>query len=128
MYFCFMVINNIFSNNLVEANKYYELIKSLMQTTSSKRKVLPHYYYVPKNLIELEQIKINSQTRQPSPEIEKDSSHLWTQSIWMICQFLVDKILLINDLDPIRRNLLASERPRQSKRYSMFHVRLKMFY
>ena len=117
-----MMINNIFSNNLVEANKYFELIKGLLKKTSGDKMVLPHYYYVPKDLIELEQIKVNSQIRQASPEIEKDSSHLWTQSIWMMCQFFVDKILLINDLDPIRRNLLASERPRQSKRYSMFHV------
>jgi hypothetical protein len=116
-----MIINNIFSNNLSEAKKYYDLIKSLMKQTN-KGFVIPYYYYVPRDVVELERAKRNSQTRVPSDEIYNDSYHLYTQAIFLICELLVEKVLLIQDLDPIRRYLQPSERPRQSKRYSTFKV------
>jgi hypothetical protein len=43
---------------------------------------------VSKDLIEFEKQKPGSQTRLPSPEIDKGSSHLCTQAIWIICQLL----------------------------------------
>ena len=143
-----MIINNIFANNLPEAKKYYDLLKSLMKQTN-KGFVIPHYYYVPREVVELERSKRNSQTRVPSDEIYNDSYHLYTQAIFLICELLVEKVLLIQvrialiillylyrykmrnklilflnnkDLDPIRRYLQPSERPRQSKRYSTFKV------
>ena len=90
-----MVINNIFSNNLTEAKTYYDLIKKLLRTTPDNMSVLPHYYYVPRDDFVEERLKPNSQDRIPSPEVLKGSSHLWTQSIWIICQ-LLGGILLID--------------------------------
>jgi hypothetical protein len=116
-----MIINNIFANNLPEAKKYYDLLKSLMKQTN-KGFVIPYYYYVPREVVELERVKRNSQTKIPSDEIYNDSFHLYTQAIFLICELLVEKVLLIQDLDPIRRYLQPSERPRQSKRYSTFKV------
>ena len=88
IYFGFMIINNIFSNNLTEAKTYYDSIKNLLRTTPESTSVLPYYYYVPRDDIEKERLKPNSQDRIPSPEVLKGSSHLWTQSIWIICQLL----------------------------------------
>lgn len=144
-----MVINHIFDHNLVEAKKYFDLVKKLFVTNKKGEYVLPFYYYVPADLIEIERVEQGTQKRLPSPEIENDSSHLWTQSIVFICELLgkassvflklinsikyvgnnfiilfqlVDKLLLLQDLDPIRRYLQPSERPKQSKRYSTFKV------
>ena len=58
----------------------------IVETTEGPR--IPYFYYVPKDLIELEKQKPGSQTRLPSPEIDKGSSHLCTQAIWIICQLL----------------------------------------
>ena len=96
-------------------------MKTLIKETS-KGPVLPYYYFVPRDLIDLEKDTPGSQPRECSPEVYSGSSHLCTQAVWMICQLLVEKILLIQDLDPIRRYLQPSERPRQSKRYSTFKV------
>lgn len=83
-----MVINHIFDHNLAEAKKYYDIIKTLFVTNKKGENVLPFYYYVPADLIEIERIEQGTQKRLPSPEIENDSTHLWTQSIVFICELL----------------------------------------
>lgn len=89
-----MAINSICANNLSEARVYYDLITTLIRQTPQKCSVIPYYYYVPKEFIELERSNPNSQERLPSNEILEDSSHLWTQSLWIICQLLGTQIYL----------------------------------
>ena len=86
-----MAINNIFANNLSEARVYYDLITKLIRQTNNSS-VIPYYYYVPKEFIEIERSNPNTQERLPSNEVLNDSSHLWTQSMWIICQLLGKKI------------------------------------
>lgn len=90
-----MAINYIFANNLTEAKKYYDQVKSLVQETK-RGLVLPFYYYVPIELIEVERVNQGTQERQPSSEIFNDSSHLWTQAIWFMCELLGTLINTLN--------------------------------
>lgn len=87
IFFCYMFINSVFSNNLEEAKKYYESILRLLKKTK-KGTILPYYYYVPTDTIEFERSNPGSQEKIPSPEIDQNSSHLWTQAIWFISQLL----------------------------------------
>lgn len=87
VFFCYMFINSVFSNNLEEAKKYYESILRLLKKTK-KGTILPYYYYVPSDTIEFERSNPGSQEKVPSPEIDKNSSHLWTQAVWFISQLL----------------------------------------
>jgi phosphorylase kinase alpha/beta subunit len=123
IYFIFMAIYNIFTNNLSQASYYYNLVtKLLRRATHHTLGILPHYYYVPKDLLEMERLNPGSQERMPRSELFTGSSHLWTQAVWVICQLLVEKVLIIQELDPLKRYLQPSERPRQSKRYSSFKI------
>ena len=88
IYFAYMVINCIFAGNIGDAKTYYSLVKSLMQMTPNGQCVIPYYYYVEREFIELEREKLDSQRRLPSDEIENESFHLWTQAIWIICELL----------------------------------------
>ena len=82
-----MAINSIFANNLADAKVYYDLVTNLIKQTK-KGSVIPFYYYVPQEFIEHERLNANSQERMPSSEIFNESSHLWTQAVWIICQLL----------------------------------------
>ena len=59
-----------------------------------------------------------------SSEILHGNFFLFGQAVWIICQLLVDKLLTITDLDPIRRYLAPSDRPKPNSRYSSIQVNL----
>jgi hypothetical protein len=77
----------------------------------------------------------------PSSEVLHGKFFLFGQSVWIICQLLgkiiffsiknkyfclcvVDKLLTISDLDPIRRYLPPCDRPKPNSRYSSIQVHL----
>lgn len=51
-------------------------------------KLLPMYYYVPKDLIEYEQMNPGSRRRMASPEGSTEGIFLWGQAIYIISQLL----------------------------------------
>ncbi|CAF0813582.1 unnamed protein product [Adineta steineri] len=63
-----------------------------------------------------------------SSEILYGNFFLFGQSVWIICQLLVDKLLTITDLDPIRRYLPPSDRPKANSRYSSIQDSLRYQY
>jgi hypothetical protein len=83
-----MLINSVFANNLTEAKSYYNSLNGLLKNVKDKEKILPYYYYIDKDQLDLERLEPGSQDRQSSPEVEEGSAHLWTQSLWFICQIL----------------------------------------
>ncbi|CAF0784844.1 unnamed protein product, partial [Didymodactylos carnosus] len=54
----------------------------------------------------------------PSQEILNGNFFLLGQSVWIICQLLLEKLLTVSDLDPIRRYLPPYDRPKANARYS----------
>ena len=82
-----MLINNIFANNLSEAKTYYDEVVKLLRP-SADGAILPHYYYVPVHVMELERKNPGSQERLPSQEAGRGSYHLWAQAMWIISQLL----------------------------------------
>ena len=89
VYFCYMVINSVFAGDLAEAKRYFEMVQTLCRRTREcGTTILPYFYCVPEECIEQERLKPNSQIRVASREIDRNSSHLWTQAIWIICQLL----------------------------------------
>jgi hypothetical protein len=61
---------------------------------SDDEMVMPYYYYTPKHLLELERANPGSQEKWPSSEIKFNSTHLWTQAIWFICQLMSITIMI----------------------------------
>jgi hypothetical protein len=107
--------------------------------------MMTHYYYIDHSK---QQSSGQSDSSEPnnnqqlifisSSEILHGRFFRFGQSIWIICQllgkisffqikiffgfFLVDKLLTITDLDPIRRYLPPCDRPKQNSRYSSIQV------
>jgi catechol 2,3-dioxygenase-like lactoylglutathione lyase family enzyme len=83
-----MLINSIFASNLSEAKSYYKAVLGLLKKFNGEEQALPHFYYLDKEQLDMERLEPGSQQRIASLEIEQGSTHLWTQSIWFICQIL----------------------------------------
>ena len=60
--------------------------------------VLPKYYYVPRESIELEKANPGSQDRDPSGEGMGRNLFLWGQSVYIISQLLGIATFIISDI------------------------------
>lgn len=97
--------------------------------------VIPMYYYVPEENLEIERNEPCSAYRLSSDEgrgHKGPADHetplcLWNQAMFVIAQLLTADLLHINELDPIRRYLPSYNRPRRAGRYSAFQVREKLY-
>ncbi|XP_046386371.1 probable phosphorylase b kinase regulatory subunit beta isoform X1 [Ischnura elegans] len=67
----------------------------------------------------------NQKTDDEEDEEEESCSvlFLWSQAMYVIAQLLTDKLLHVNELDPVRRHLPSFNRPRKGGRYSAFQAK-----
>lgn len=81
--------------------------------------MVPRYYYVPEEYIEIERQHPNT---APRKACEEPGIFLWNQAMFVLAQLLTSGLLHINELDTIRRYLPSYNRPRKGGRYSAFQV------
>lgn len=120
LFFVYLIIDSVYRGDQSKVDYYQSVLQPLLKA-SRDGYILPKYYYVEKENVEREKANPGSQEKVPSDE-DGDSGiiFLWGQSVYIISQLLVQGMININELDPIRRYLPAAERPRPSSRYSSF--------
>ncbi|XP_064610521.1 phosphorylase b kinase regulatory subunit beta-like [Liolophura sinensis] len=119
IFYLFLIIDGMFENDKESVKKYIKMLKPLLKETSNGITV-PKYYYVPADVLMLERSRPGSQRKVASLEGSNGTIFLWGQAVYLVSQLLVEGLISLSDLDPIRRHLPASERPRFSSRYSCF--------
>ncbi|XP_063877838.1 probable phosphorylase b kinase regulatory subunit beta isoform X5 [Scylla paramamosain] len=120
LFFLFMIIEGMFKGNEEQVEQYKNKLKPLVKRDKWGDPVVPKYYYVHRDQVNLERSEPGSQGRQPSSEGNPRNLFLWGQSVWIIASLLMDGLLHINELDIIRRHLPSYNRPRKGGRYSAF--------
>ncbi|CAF1411060.1 unnamed protein product [Rotaria magnacalcarata] len=136
-------MNGIFKNNQAQVDEYLNVLNPLlrrtvevrgrMSSTSANteceplkpREIMVHYYYIDHSQ---QQSSGNSESSErsnnqqsqfvSSGEVLDGNVFLFGQAVWIICQLLVDKLLTVSDLNPIRRYLPPCDRPKLNSRYS----------
>ncbi|CAF3393927.1 unnamed protein product [Rotaria socialis] len=106
-------------------NKKAALITPCLNAILVKGKIMVHYYYIDHSQ---QQSSGNSESSErsnnqqsqfvSSGEVLDGNVFLFGQAVWIICQLLVDKLLTVSDLNPIRRYLPPCDRPKLNSRYS----------
>ncbi|XP_076448759.1 LOW QUALITY PROTEIN: phosphorylase b kinase regulatory subunit beta-like [Babylonia areolata] len=119
LFFIYMIIDCIFRGDKEGKQEYWDMLDRVL-FHSHDGQLVPMCYYVPWDVVELERKKPGSQDKVPSPEGSTGGIFMWGQALYFIAQLLNDELLLVNQLDVIRRNLPALERPKFSTRYSKF--------
>ncbi|XP_047741057.1 probable phosphorylase b kinase regulatory subunit beta isoform X3 [Hyalella azteca] len=122
MFLLLMVIEGVFKNNEKQIEEYRSALKQLYKTDKNGDVVVPKYYYVPKDYIELEREQPGTQLRMASVHGSATNLFLMGQSLFLIAELLTHDLLHINELDPIRRYLPSYNRPRKGGRYSAFQM------
>lgn len=81
------------------------------------------YYYVKDSDIESERSQPGTTSKHASfIGSSIGGLFLWAQAMYLISQLLIDGLLHVNELDPIRRHQPSHSRPRKGGRYSVFQV------
>ncbi|NXA80826.1 KPBB kinase, partial [Thryothorus ludovicianus] len=118
LFFIFMIIDGIFKGNPTQVKEYQDLLDPLLQHTPEGCPVVPKYYYVPADFVELEKRSPGSQRRFPSNNGRDGKLFLWGQAVLVIARLLADKLVSPKDLDPIGRYVAPQDQRNVSMRFS----------
>ncbi|XP_010134940.1 PREDICTED: phosphorylase b kinase regulatory subunit beta isoform X2 [Buceros rhinoceros silvestris] len=118
LFFIFMIIDGVFRGNPAQVKEYQDLLDPLLQHTSEGCPVVPKYYYVPADFVELEKKNPGSQKRFPSNNGLDGKLFLWGQAVYIIAKLLADKLVSPKDLDPIGRYVPPQDQRNVSMRFS----------
>ncbi|KFQ77001.1 Phosphorylase b kinase regulatory subunit beta [Phaethon lepturus] len=118
LFFIFMIIDGVFRGNPAQVKEYQDLLEPLLQHTSEGCPVVPKYYYVPADFVELEKKNPGSQKRFPSNSGRDGKFFLWGQAVYIIAKLLADKLVSPKDIDPIGRYIPPQDQRNVSMRFS----------
>ncbi|XP_066051106.1 phosphorylase b kinase regulatory subunit beta isoform X1 [Chamaea fasciata] len=118
LFFIFMIIDGVFRGNPTQVKEYQDLLDPLLQHTPEGCPVVPKYYYVPADFVELEKRSPGSQRRFPSNSGRDGKLFLWGQAVYIIAKLLADKLVSPKDLDPIGRYVPPEDQRNVSMRFS----------
>ncbi|KAF1581076.1 UNVERIFIED_CONTAM: Phosphorylase b kinase regulatory subunit beta, partial [Eudyptes robustus] len=118
LFFIFMIIDGVFRGNPAQVKEYQDLLDPLLQRTSEGCPVVPKYYYVPADFVELEKKNPGSQKRFPSNNGRDGKFFLWGQAVYIIAKLLADKLVSPKDIDPIGRYIPPQDQRNVSMRFS----------
>ncbi|XP_027588592.1 phosphorylase b kinase regulatory subunit beta isoform X2 [Pipra filicauda] len=118
LFFIFMIIDGVFKGNPAQVKEYQDLLDPLLQHTPEGCPVVPKYYYVPADFVEMEKKSPGSQKRFPSNNGRDGKLFLWGQAMYIIAKLLADKLISPKDLDPIGRYVAPQDQRNVSMRFS----------
>ncbi|NWQ65368.1 KPBB kinase, partial [Neopipo cinnamomea] len=118
LFFIFMIIDGVFRGNPAQVKEYQDLLDPLLQHTPEGCPVVPKYYYVPADFVEMEKRSPGSQKRFPSNSGRDGKLFLWGQAMYIIAKLLADKLVSPKDLDPIGRYVAPQDQRNVSMRFS----------
>ncbi|NWU10487.1 KPBB kinase, partial [Cephalopterus ornatus] len=118
LFFIFMIIDGVFRGNPAQVKEYQDLLDPLLQHTPEGCPVVPKYYYVPGDFVEMEKKSPGSQKRFPSNNGRDGKLFLWGQAMYIIAKLLADELVSPKDLDPIGRYIAPQDQRNVSMRFS----------
>jgi phosphorylase kinase alpha/beta subunit len=104
LFFCYLLLNNLFSGNTEAAANYRSKLESLLVEQNGQY-LLPELYLVPKDAIAAEKARPHSQFRVPNENIPL----VWAQSLFLLGCLIQDGLLTIEDIDPLGRHKAVRE-------------------
>ncbi|XP_072374293.1 phosphorylase b kinase regulatory subunit beta isoform X1 [Scyliorhinus torazame] len=118
LFYIFLIIDGVFRQKPDQVKQYMELLEPLLHQSYDGFAIVPKYYYVPADFIELERAAPGSLKRFPSNSGRDGNLFLWGQALYIIAKLLVDELISPKDLDPARRYVPPKEQRNISMRYS----------
>ncbi|XP_071846490.1 probable phosphorylase b kinase regulatory subunit alpha isoform X4 [Apostichopus japonicus] len=107
VFYIFLMLDGIFSNNKEQISEYHDAIDDLMIYLPDASKVIPELYYVPEEKVDLEYKTPGSQDRKPGGQVP----HLWSQSLFILAMLMKEKFITPGEVDPLNRRQSIRPKP-----------------
>ncbi|KAK3769886.1 hypothetical protein RRG08_036931 [Elysia crispata] len=107
LFFAYLVLDGLFSNNQEQVEKYSKKLDSVLLRTEDNIPIVPELYAVPRDLVEEEYKKPNSQKRVAEGKIP----HMWGQSMYILGRLMIEGFLSPGELDPLNRRHVTETKP-----------------
>ncbi|MDD2829483.1 MAG: glycoside hydrolase family 15 protein [Sulfuricurvum sp.] len=98
LFFTYLLLDALIRGDKEEISIWYEKLKPLFVEQDGEF-LLPELYALPRELIEAEKLSPGSQKRLPNENIPL----VWGQSLFILCELMLDGLLQPNDIDPLNR-------------------------
>ncbi|XP_036296549.1 phosphorylase b kinase regulatory subunit beta isoform X2 [Pipistrellus kuhlii] len=118
LFFLYMIIDGVFRGHAAQVKEYQDLLAPVLHRTAEGYPVVPKYYYVPADFVELEKRSPGSQKRFPSNCGRDGKLFLWGQALYIIAKLLTDELISPQDIDPIQRYVPIQSQRNVSMRFS----------
>ncbi|XP_059524101.1 phosphorylase b kinase regulatory subunit beta isoform X2 [Myotis daubentonii] len=118
IFFLYMIIDGVFRGHTAQVKEYQDLLAPVLHRTTEGHPVVPKYYYVPADFVELEKRNPGSQKRFPSNCGRDGKLFLWGQALYIIAKLLTDELISPKDIDPIQRYVPLQSQRNVSMRFS----------
>lgn len=105
LFYVYLYLDALFRNDQALIDEYAAKLEQVLVVRDGQA-LLPELYYVPADAVDAEKAKPHSQSRLPNANIPL----VWAQSLYLLGQLLHNKLLTINDIDPLRRSALRISR------------------
>ncbi|KAG1666198.1 putative phosphorylase b kinase regulatory subunit alpha [Nymphon striatum] len=107
LFFCYLIIEGCFLGDKEMVYEYDRALDELIITTEDGLKIVPEYYYVPADKVDLEKKEPGSQARLPGGR----KPFMWAQSLYILGKLLQEGFLAPGELDPMNRRLCSEKKP-----------------
>ena len=107
LFFCYMILDGLFSGDRDMAEEYSEALESLLVKTEDGLKLVPEMYAVPGHLVEEEYKEPHSQERYAIGSCP----FMWAQSLYIVGRLLQEGFIAPGELDPLNRRLGSEKKP-----------------
>ncbi|GFN83950.1 phosphorylase b kinase regulatory subunit alpha, liver isoform [Plakobranchus ocellatus] len=107
MFFAYLILDGLFNNNKEQVETYSKKLDAVLLRTEDNIPVVPELYAVPRELVEEEYKKPNSQKRIAEGKIP----HMWGQSMYILGRLMIEGFLSPGELDPLNRRHVTETKP-----------------
>lgn len=107
LFFCYLVINALFTNDRVTADSYLKSLNTILVKDENGLSLVPEMYAVAEKNIDDEKRNPHTQPRHAVGT----APFLWAQSLYVIAGLLMEGLIAPGELDPLNRRFSTNKKP-----------------
>lgn len=107
LFFCYLLLDGLFNDNEEQVKTYTALLDPLLVKDEGGLPLVPEFFYVPRNKVDVEKANPHSVERECGEYI----LHLWSHSLYVLACLINENFIAVGEIDPLNRRHSTDKRP-----------------